>query len=893
VRENTFWVPYRGLLRGSAGVLMDRLGNSLDRAALLAMLLKQTGQPVRLAHGSLSPAQAAGQMRVLLLGRYAGLSPTRVEARADDLKAVAAHYALDEASLRRTFSAQAGLAERKYERLQERVPDQTQRLTAAVGAGPKDQSSQAFARAVEAAQDHWWVQFLDSAGVWQDFDLTASPPGATLTTADNTVEIDTFPEELRHRVAVRVIAEQWADGALTEHVALEDILTPSQLIGVPVVLRFMPSKWPSTFPPTSMTVEQGLRAFAREQHEWTPSLVTGKSAETQLAIRDTGEVVPPREPAQELGDATGGKMGGLAKRLDDAFGPSTLPQEPAGPARILTAAWIEYEIHQPGEPSRKTRRELFDLVGSAARAAKPSTAPQVNETGLLTRSLALMRETEILPIVCRFTPEYPIHLWAQSLIANRDLIALVARGDQRDDFAHSQDVAKKLAPLPTRLYGLAVSRFQWSRLGDSIFVDKPNILTRHTFIAPRPNGFNLVEATDIVANDVGVDPIADDAFAVRLEQGIFDTNAEAILASDLPDASNAGSAFASSKNWTMLRGSHDPQLAALRLSDDVRSRIAGDLSAGYVVVAPKAPVTIGADAFSGWWRVNPTTGQALGMGSTGWGQDMVEYLVMVAIDMQLAYAICMISGGSNQACFDQALIWGVISALLNGLPLVVFGAGARAGLGAAARGAEGLAEGARGGAAASELGAAARGGAKGPGNTQPLDPLPFDKTQPGGAGPGAGNPGGAPPPGSPGSTPGSPGPEPVPFGAPNSRVLAKTDMSWGKPPSPELQQAIDRLEEAERILDLNPWSGKAISEYGKAFREWKKFKPGYPGPAGFPWEGPPGAAAQPAGPGGTQILTGPGGTQIIPCSGSGCGGAVKVQTGLNGVLNALGQKGGG
>ena len=36
-----------------------------------------------------------------------------------------------------------------------------------------------------------------------------------LTTADRTIDLDEFPSELRHQVTVRVIAEQWANGAVS------------------------------------------------------------------------------------------------------------------------------------------------------------------------------------------------------------------------------------------------------------------------------------------------------------------------------------------------------------------------------------------------------------------------------------------------------------------------------------------------------------------------------------------------------------------------------------------------------------------------------------------------------------------------------------------------------
>ena len=58
VRDNTSLVPYVGALRGPRGVLMDRLGNSLDRSLLLSELLRLAGVRTRIVGGSLSEEQA-------------------------------------------------------------------------------------------------------------------------------------------------------------------------------------------------------------------------------------------------------------------------------------------------------------------------------------------------------------------------------------------------------------------------------------------------------------------------------------------------------------------------------------------------------------------------------------------------------------------------------------------------------------------------------------------------------------------------------------------------------------------------------------------------------------------------------------------------------------------
>jgi hypothetical protein len=663
VRYRTYWVPYHGMLRGATGVLLDRRGNSFDRAELLAMLLRnESRRNVRLAHGTLSREQAAQLLPVLLHERESGLSTSRAATQSDPWGPIAARYHFDEATLRASIVAQRTAQARLRGELRARTFDQCRRLAVLVGPPDKAVGHAQLESAVAALQDHWWVQFKDGDS-WRDLDL-ADPTGSAITTADRTIDPEDVPVGDRHLVTVRVIAEQWINGTVRERVALEHTLRPADLIGTPITLQLTAGTWPKDFPGPSGDYKQALRAVALAQNEWTPALQVGTNHVTQTAITSSGDLTMASGAADTLKMAQGTAKG-LGAALDGAFSADTAPSKPgappSAPGAFLTATWIEYEVQSPGEAPEKVRRAVFDALGPAARAKSPVPSPNLDESARLRRSLAMMMSTDVLPSVCRLPSEFVTHLAAQGVLGNRAALKSVFMGEIPDDYGHAQELFSRLKPMPGPIYGLGVARFDWSPVASFVFVDRPNLLTRHTFFEPVGSRFVLRQATDIVTNDVGVTLDAAHPFAVRLTQGVLDTNAEARLESSRPDPTNAAWATDAAGSWSAISAGQDAR-SAIQLDEDTLQQVTSDLKAGYTVVAPRRPIQVSDRQFSGWWRIDPRSGQTLGMSSRGWGQSMVEYAVLIlgaaATAYFMSYIFCRIYGGSEDGGGPSACVSG-------------------------------------------------------------------------------------------------------------------------------------------------------------------------------------------------------------------------------------------
>jgi hypothetical protein len=666
VRDQTSWAPYRGVLRGPTGVLLDRIGSSVDRAMLLAELLKTAGHEARLARANLS-ADAAKS----LLSKVRPVPKFSAEAAAADdqakIKKYAADFGLNEAELRDSAAKAASESDRVSQGTTRRLDEAAPAVLAAVGEQSGAKGADEAAR-LNAMRDHWWTQ-LRQGGNWVDLDplLPDAQAGKAAVAAQQTLAPTAVAADEWHRVTIRAVVEQSTDGKLAEKEAFSHELRPATLIGTRVTFRNVPLDWPTGEAAPGHGDAAAWRGALLKQKQWVPQLLVGAEAFGKASFDDTGEThSSPKSgggnPVGGIGVSAGGALGGFGGAFGGGGGGEA--------KKVLTAEWIEYELRLPGEKPRKIRRQIFDLVGPAARASAKSSgqaieAPQWNDEQRLDASGRLLDEVDVAIQVCRLPGKFTSHLAARRMLENRK--ALVDA--MRDPNSVSAAQIAKAVPLPGPAYALASQRGRTGDTASDLYFDRPNILTHHQFVATGANdGLALRRAYDVVCNDVGVRPDAGAAaFQVRLRQGVRDTALEAAAVPDGQKSENAIDPFladlSKGEKWLTIRSAKDESLQNAELPADAKARIAQDLSAGYVVLAP---AKAGADAPVRWWRVDPKTGETLGMAGAGWGQAMTEYSTLIT--QVASHVLCFLQYHSTAGRMLCILVGGggSIAALASG-----------------------------------------------------------------------------------------------------------------------------------------------------------------------------------------------------------------------------------
>lgn len=608
VREHTTWVPYHGTLRGPVGVLMDRRGNALDRSLLLAELLTRAGHAPRLAHVALTEAQADALLPASLMASLeAHGDDAHAELPADSsISQIAASYGLDPASVESTLEAQQDATLQLLTELEQRTADHAARLLDALpGPLPIEEWAGRWVTALGALRDHWWVRVQDGDG-WRDLDPAPRDSAIASLAPSETVAPDAIARALRHEVIIRVVAERLTSGSLVVTRALEHALRPADVIGEPVALQFWPAGWSSTGL-SSADSGRSFRRAALQQEQWHASLMVGDRGVAQA------QLVASEAPAQPA--VTGG-LGGLGGAISGAMRPRAASA--SGDDGVLTAVWLEYEVRAPGRPARVIRRPVFDLLGPANRRdSRFDSVRPASDSLRLARSLALMMRTDILLLGAHPAPEFLIHAFARSAATSAGLLRAVADPGFTADPQLADSLLGTAPPGVDPLHTFAMLRQEV--LGDLGFLDRPAIFTRHRFPAVLGAGVGTSDAFDLVANEIGISLEEPDGFAARVAQGVWDTNLEAILGGA---EGNAAAAFSRDGGWGVVESPSD--LTETRLGADARTLLARELETGAAAVAPVAAPAGAGDATDAWWRIDPATGDALGIGPLGWGQG-VDY----------------------------------------------------------------------------------------------------------------------------------------------------------------------------------------------------------------------------------------------------------------------------
>jgi len=212
VRDSIGFDPYAGELRGPAGALAARAGNSIDRALLLKRLLDLMDVPSRLVRGTLDDATANALVQRAFSRPRVPLSTVPIDDR-------------ETASL----DTLATRARRDYALLRGVLGDRVSSM-----------DGSANAAAVAASRDHFWVQMAFGAQ-WLDLDPTLpdAKPGDTLTAAQSTSEA--LPDGVAQTVTIRVLAETLSDGHLSESPVLDRQLLAADAAASEIYLSFGPA----------------------------------------------------------------------------------------------------------------------------------------------------------------------------------------------------------------------------------------------------------------------------------------------------------------------------------------------------------------------------------------------------------------------------------------------------------------------------------------------------------------------------------------------------------------------------------------------------------------------------------------------------------------------------
>jgi hypothetical protein len=679
VRREIAFEQYPGELRGAQGTLLARAGNALDTAQLLAALLTDSGYQVRIVRGFLDQEDARALVNQMMQPRPATTTPTNDEALRKLLLDLGLAFGLNRTDAEAALAETTAGATAADPRINDAQSDADLILDALTNAAVELGDPTAIDNLVSEASDYFWVEYrLSAAQPWQ----SAHPAfkDAALAPTDLPVSErfrDGIPAALQHRIRIQVEIEQKVEEQLQTQIVMPAWERPvADLVGHPLVYH---NNLVGLGDPSNLV---DLRAVFGAAPIFVPTFNNEMLLDGQ-AFDLNGTVYDPSLAGNDVFQLTQSVNTALeeASGLLDTLGDEESDVETlAGDRVTLSGQWIDYTLIAPDGSERTFRRTILDRIGAANRAA--GVVEIAAEQDFPLAAAPLLTHYTILAMPAEYNSSYVAARYLNQLKGQLDLLDYLRKqlplGDE--PIAPPIKLISAAAPFDDVLLNTLFAAYPPRTATAISYRAAPYLVVLEDAMQLSEESATGTLRVDVINNtrrsfavaegELRADPVA------NMQAGAWETHAEgspyaAALGRRFSTLIAFADAAARDVAVQVIRPDEPTAVAQLDVSPESAQAIGRDLAAGYVVIVPARGAA--EENHAGWWRVNPRTGETLGLAEDGRGDTAVEYSFLVELRLNLilgapssvaGFAICKGGGGSTGCCMaDAAVSWGGGAAL--------------------------------------------------------------------------------------------------------------------------------------------------------------------------------------------------------------------------------------
>lgn len=640
IQDKFAFQPYIGLLRGVQGTLNSRAGNALDQSFLLAKLLGDAGFETRIANGKLNEVDALSLVNSLTNAQL----PSNI-GNGDEYDKALAKFSLKKV---KKIDWKQTETYKRYSQSKENLEKLFQANNISL------ENKDITAKLMQQTKDYFWVQYrMGESEEWKDAHPTLTK-GKSLNVKAISYIQKTIPEKYLHQLKVEAFIQQRKGKELSTYSLMKPWIRPvANLNNISITY---------TNAPSGVKLGSSFDEIIAQSNFFTPTL-NGKPVGNKV-FDMKGRLIDAEAmkagPQGALFQTLGNKLEGSINLINGKDKSETLMQ--------LTAQWLQFTFIQPDGTEFVQKRYLYE-----------TDAYKVTVSSNKKAKLALMGEYHLLTSSGQQPMAYLANAYLKLIEDSIPLLQASAKKVYKPDAKVS--IAKKGLAIKSSFELLV----QYSLMGTQPDKDKsiikykarPNLIGIKRGYIDEGNAFIAVDIVSnhknhLIKKDNKIFASVKSAFTA----GVWETASEWLpsrflnLKQENLDTIQIHSA-ANKQNIDMKVLKKEDLKSLLVKDKNIILRIEKEMEQGYTIITPeKKPNNID---MTGWWRINLSTGETLGMTADGGGQSITEYVIIQTQNVLFLVRAIGNLGKCQKLTNDIAQMCCLVEAHINNVGGLAFG----------------------------------------------------------------------------------------------------------------------------------------------------------------------------------------------------------------------------